>query len=494
MPSDKIATMTELVAGRVAGMSATAEGSNERWQACVTLNAIIRGFRNYFTLDDAPTLQRQLRELDVTAVDALVSDTLRQEPSLTPFLRARERFASPTLSGDDADRAGDSLASACGAYIDAEDTGFLRRALVTTRAAERADAKPADRPSIAFANDGGADDVVLAEGRLHALGSGCAVGIAQDSLVVRRHRDELARIPLDDLVMLYLEGSRISLSADLTIELSQRDVPVIFTPAIGRPAAVAQSIHSLRSGVRQQQVLMRTEPHVVKAGIAMLAAKVANQASVLKYFARYRKKQDPDAFAALARCAEELREIAARLDALDPVTGVKATAMGHEGQAAAKYWGALARLVPLDLGFCGRVLRQAKDPVNAAINYVYGVLYGEVWRAVVRAGLDPYFGIMHGTERDQELVFDLIEEYRAPFGDRLVAAMIGRGLDLRLDRNDSLRTSTRHSLVRAFYRQWSRAVRAHGKVTTPAALETQISSLRQLFLGKGDYRPFRFRW
>ena len=29
-------------------------------------------------------------------------------------------------------------------------------------------------------------------------------------------------------------------------------------------------------------------------------------------------------------------------------------------------------------------------------------------------GLDPYFGIIHGTERDQgSLVFDVIEEYRA---------------------------------------------------------------------------------
>ncbi|MBI2218092.1 MAG: CRISPR-associated endonuclease Cas1, partial [Candidatus Rokubacteria bacterium] len=51
--------------------------------------------------------------------------------------------------------------------------------------------------------------------------------------------------------------------------------------------------------------------------------------------------------------------------------------------------------------------------------YVYGMLYGEVWRALVKAGLDPYFGVMHGSERDQgSLVFDLIEEFRACGGER----------------------------------------------------------------------------
>ena len=44
------------------------------------------------------------------------------------------------------------------------------------------------------------------------------------------------------------------------------------------------------------------------------------------------------------------------------------------------------------------------------------MLYGELRRALVKVGLDPYFGLMHGSERDQgSLVFDLIEEFRAPF-------------------------------------------------------------------------------
>ena len=147
----------------------------------------------------------------------------------------------------------------------------------------------------------------------------------------------------------------------------------------------------------------------------MLAAKVANQASVLKYFARYRKRTDGAKYAGLTQCADDIRGIADTLDGFDPSTvSARSSAMGHEGRAAAKYGSSFATLVPDDLSFPGRHTRHATDPVNSAINYVYGMLYGEVWRAVIRAGLDPYFGIIHGTERDQgSLVFDVIEEYRA---------------------------------------------------------------------------------
>ena len=235
----------------------------------------------------------------------------------------------------------------------------------------------------------------------------------------------------------------------------------------------------------------------MQAGLRMLSAKVANQASVLKYFAKYKKRTGDAAFDDLTKTADELREIADTLDTLDPTAqGVRATGMGHEGRAAAKYWASFSRFVPGDLAFPGRHTRHATDPVNSAINYVYTMLYGEVWRAIIRAGLDPYFGIIHGTERDQgSLVFDLIEEFRAPFGDRLVIGMFGRGFALELDKEGRLRAACRHKLVAAFHKQWHRKVRWRGKQRAPAeVLELQVTSLKNAFLGKEEYRPFRFRW
>ena len=124
------------------------------------------------------------------------------------------------------------------------------------------------------------------------------------------------------------------------------------------------------------------------------------------------------------------------------------------------------------------------------------MLYGEVWKAIVHAGLAPYSGIMHGSERDQgSLIFDLIEEFRAPFGDRLVLGMLGRGFQPQLGRNGSLRTSVRRLLVGAFHRVWNRPIRWRGKMHSPCRiLEQQAKGLARPFLAEETYRAFQFRW
>lgn len=70
-----------------------------------------------------------------------------------------------------------------------------------------------------------------------------------------------------------------------------------------------------------------------------------------------------------------------------------------------------------------RTRRPAKDPLNALINYGYGMLYGEVESAVLTAGLDPHIGVMHReTYNKPAFVFDAIEPFR-PWIDRLVAEL-----------------------------------------------------------------------
>jgi CRISPR-associated protein Cas1 len=127
---------------------------------------------------------------------------------------------------------------------------------------------------------------------------------------------------------------------------------------------------------------------------------------------------------------------------------------------------------------------------------VYGILYGEVWRAIVKVGLDPYLGLMHGSERDQgSLVFDMIEEFRAPFADRLVVAMIGRGLRLERGAAEFLKTRVRRLLARGFARSWTKKIRWRGRSLSPATiLEHQAGALAKLILGEGSYQPFRMRW
>ncbi|PKN54686.1 MAG: CRISPR-associated endonuclease Cas1 [Deltaproteobacteria bacterium HGW-Deltaproteobacteria-14] len=150
-----------------------------------------------------------------------------------------------------------------------------------------------------------------------------------------------------------------------------------------------------------------------------------------------------------------------------------------------------------ELGFPGRRTRGATDRANQALNYVYGVLYGEVWQAVVSYGLDPYFGVMHGSTQDNgSLVFDLVEELRAPFADRTVAALVGRGFVPRTDRCGGLLGSTRRTLAAAFLRGFTRRRVRRGaqRETGQAILRDQVRSIAALYRERGRYRGYRMQW
>lgn len=64
--------------------------------------------------------------------------------------------------------------------------------------------------------------------------------------------------------------------------------------------------------------------------------------------------------------------------------------------------------------------QNARHPVNAMLNYGYGILANQVRTQVIAAGLDPTIGIIHGTYRNRiPLVYDLMEPLR-PTVDRAV--------------------------------------------------------------------------
>jgi CRISPR-associated protein Cas1 len=229
----------------------------------------------------------------------------------------------------------------------------------------------------------------------------------------------------------------------------------------------------------------------------MLASKMGNQAAVLRYFSKYRKKTSPEIGRQLMETSEQIRTFSTEVMALDPASAtVRAMAMGLEGHAASLYWQRLMALMPENFGFCGRVTRGANDPVNQCLNYVYGMLYGEVWRAVMKAGLDPYFGLMHGSIRDQgSLVFDLIEEFRAPFADRLIMGMLGRGFQPAIGERGSLKTRTRKQLALCFSKNWSKKIPWRSKRLAPEAiLAQQARSVVRLFNREGEYQPYKMRW
>jgi len=86
---------------------------------------------------------------------------------------------------------------------------------------------------------------------------------------------------------------------------------------------------------------------------------------------------------------------------------------GWEGTASRVYFYCISQVIPQQYQFKKRHKHPAYDTFNACLNYGYGILYGMIEVALIKAGIDPYLGVLH-TDRHNKptLVFDLIEQYR----------------------------------------------------------------------------------
>ena len=179
-----------------------------------------------------------------------------------------------------------------------------------------------------------------------------------------------------------------------------------------------------------------------------MAAKIANQATLLR--------RNGDAVDVVAT----MRLLQRRASEARTVTEL----LGIEGEAAANYFGAFRTMLSVRTRALGfdlhtRSGRPAHDAVNAALNYAYAMLLGDVIRAVVACGLDPHAGFLHSSNRNKPaLALDLSEELRAPLADSVVIGAINNGELSPGDFSNALgttrlRESGRRALIEAYERR-----------------------------------------
>lgn len=109
---------------------------------------------------------------------------------------------------------------------------------------------------------------------------------------------------------------------------------------------------------------------------------------------------------------EDYRQKIASIDG-DIVSDVAAKLRGWEGISSKIYFDTLNLFVPEEYRFEVRSQHPATDPLNAFLNYGYGILYSRIEGALIKAGIDPYVGILHRDDYNRPvLVYDVIELYR----------------------------------------------------------------------------------
>jgi CRISPR-associated protein Cas1 len=229
----------------------------------------------------------------------------------------------------------------------------------------------------------------------------------------------------------------------------------------------------------------------------VVEAKIHNQASLLQYFAKYLRNVNPLLFQEIVQIARELKSIRTKVRSLmsAKIQETRPVLMGFEGTAGRLYWEGVKKIVAEKTTFMGRAHRGATDVMNALLNYGYGILYTQVWSAVVLAGLEPFVGFLHVDRPGKpSLVLDLVEEFRQPVVDRAVIATINLGQSFEME-GGLLDAESRKNIAAKILDRLETKAALNGKTyQIRSIIQIQARNLAGFLRGEREYKPFRFKW
>ena len=217
--------------------------------------------------------------------------------------------------------------------------------------------------------------------RIVVISNSAKLEYKMDYMIVRQ--SEITKIHLSEISMLIVESTAVSLTVGLLSELTKRKIKVIFCDEKRNPSSELVSYygsHDTSAKVRQQvgwtaeiKKMMWTE---------IVSEKIRNQQRFLEDLG---KKEN-------VMLAEYLKEIQ------------PGDTTNREGHAAKVYFNAV---------FGMDFSRSLDIPINAALNYGYGIILSTFNREIVSNGYITQLGLFHDNMFNQfNLGSDLMEPFR----------------------------------------------------------------------------------
>jgi len=314
----------------------------------------------------------------------------------------------------------------------------------------------------------------------------------------QRAKQEQIELSLFRISEIIVTGSGVTLSTDLIEECCERGIRLAFLRPNGQPFAMISSPMLTATVVtRRAQMAAYGDERGATIARTFVKGKLGNQAALLKYFGKYKKAIAPGDFEMLAGVVRSI--VALRRD-VDRAAGatvdeLRGALLAIEGSAGRHYWNGVRTLLAGHASFDAREHRGAVDPVNAALNYGYGVLYSQIWGAVMNAGLEPFAGFLHVDRPGKpSLVLDLIEEFRQPIVDRAIIALLTKGGDMAM-RGGLLTDESRRLVAGAVLERLEGEATLRGRrYRVKSIVQIQARSLATMLRGGAPYRPFAFKW
>lgn len=206
------------------------------------------------------------------------------------------------------------------------------------------------------------------------------------------------------------KGAKVS--SDAVLLAIEHEIDLLFVDGQGSPKGRVWSVkYGSIATIRRNQVEFIFSPKAVEWVKQLLAYKMETQIAVLLTLAPAGEEGERRVQRAINALEDHKRKVL-QLQG-EVVADVAPSLRGWEGAASRRYFEALSLALPEAYQFGGRSQHPAQDAFNALLNYGYGMLYGKVEGALIKAGIDPYVGVFHRDDYNRPvLVFDVIERYR----------------------------------------------------------------------------------
>jgi CRISPR-associated endonuclease Cas1/group II intron reverse transcriptase/maturase len=201
----------------------------------------------------------------------------------------------------------------------------------------------------------------------------------------------------------------------------RRRIPIMYLSQKGRYFGRLQVEGDAKVEYLMRQVECCQNPEFTRRQAeAIVKAKLHNSRILLMRLNRRRKSQDVDA-KLVKTAANDLEILMSKLPFADNMDVLR----GYEGKAATIYFQTLGSLFSGEFKFEKRTKRPPTDPINSMLSLGYTLLSQNVFSFIQAVGLHTHFGNLHVPhDHHPALVSDLMEEWRAPLVDSLVAYLV----------------------------------------------------------------------
>ena len=336
-------------------------------------------------------------------------------------------------------------------------------------------------------------DLVLSE-------PGVYLGRKSNRIAARSEGKTIRQIPFKKLKHIVVLCNGITFSSNLIEACAYHKIPIDFVDYRGVAHSRLSCPHSPISDFGLKQIQAFGNGKAVTLAKGFIEGKIKNQLNTLKYFSKYRGKIDLEFKKNFELEKERIKKYIQSIDEIeykDDYELFRGQLFAVEGLSASSYWNIISCLLKDKAIFTGRVREGATDVVNVLLNYGYGILYTRIWGAVQNAGLNPFISFLHAYQKGKPtLVYDAIEEFRAPIVDRTVIALLSKGEIKPWADKETMPAKVRRKLAEEILQRMYMPAHYRGKsVKTARIIQNQMDNIRKFLENDAaSYQPYLCKW